>query len=69
MLLFAAPVGAQSSESESEIGLPGELTREEVRDTVARLSDDQLPELVIRQYDKRFLPRMRLTTLDSISDI
>lgn len=56
MLLMAAPAVAQlnvtSSEStESEVVVPDDLTPDEVRDMVSRLSDGQVRELLLQRLD------------------
>ena len=51
-LAFASPAMAQSGDTPAGIEIPENLTREEVRDLVARLSDDEVRELIIQQLDK-----------------
>jgi small-conductance mechanosensitive channel len=48
----AIPVPGGSGEPSVAVELPENLTREEVRDLVARMSDDQVRELIITQLDK-----------------
>ena len=58
LLITSAPVSASvllpvdSGESSVAVELPQDMTREEVRDLVARMSDDQVRELIITQLDK-----------------
>ena len=59
-LLFAAPSsllaqmvpGTGSAPTAAPVEIPEHLTQEQVRDLIARLSDDQVRELVISQLDK-----------------
>ncbi len=48
----AAQIATGGSETPQSAEIPQNLTREQVRDLVARLSDDEVRELVIRQLDK-----------------
>ncbi len=58
--LFAAPSsllaqmvpGTGSAPTAAPVEIPEHLTQEQVRDLIARLSDDQVRELVISQLDK-----------------
>jgi small-conductance mechanosensitive channel len=54
--LLVAPAPAYSASGEGEgaapIELPDNLTRQEVRDLIARMSDHQVRELIITQLDK-----------------
>jgi len=56
MLAIPAPAFAQmvpgTEQTTSEVSLPENLTREEVRELIARMSDDQVRELIISQLDK-----------------
>ncbi len=56
LLVASTPASAQmpisSVEPSVAVELPENLTREEVRDLVARMSDDQVRELIISQLDK-----------------
>ena len=52
LMTFSFQVSAQSGEESGSIEIPENLTHEEVRDLVARLSDDQVRELIIEQLDK-----------------
>ncbi len=54
-LVSPHPAAAQDSAADAATApeVPATLTREEVRDLVARLSDDQVRELVIRELDKQ----------------
>ena len=55
--LFASPVQAQmvpsGGDTSTSVEVPDNLTREEVRDLVARLSDAEVRELIILQLDKQ----------------
>ncbi|MCP4982807.1 MAG: mechanosensitive ion channel family protein [Gammaproteobacteria bacterium] len=51
----SAQMATSTTEQPAPIELPDKLTREEVRDLIARLSDDQVRELIIRQLDKNAL--------------
>ena len=55
-MTISFPVAAQmvpaTSAETTTIQVPDSLTREEVRDLVARMSDDQVRELIISQLDK-----------------
>ena len=48
-----AQISASATEESATIDVPENLTREAVRDLVARLSDDQVRELIIRELDKQ----------------
>ena len=67
LLLGNAPAAAQvvpgtSTETQaSAVEIPENLTREEVRDLVARLSDGQVRELIIRELDKHALASNQTT--------
>ncbi len=54
LLLISAPAISASGDGEaaSPIDMPENLTRQEVRDMIARMSDDQVRELIITQLDK-----------------
>jgi len=54
LLAVSAPARSASGEGESAapVEMPENLTRQEVRDMVARMSDDQVRELIIAQLDK-----------------
>ena len=54
LLPFAAgaQIAASSTEERKPVQIPEQLTQAQVRDLVARLSDDQVRELVISQLDK-----------------
>jgi small-conductance mechanosensitive channel len=52
LLGVSLPAPAQSANQPTAVEIPENLTREEVRDLVARLSDDQVRELIITQLDK-----------------
>ncbi|MCZ6724186.1 MAG: hypothetical protein O6938_09680, partial [Gammaproteobacteria bacterium] len=56
LLVASVPVSAQmpvnSDGPSPTIEWPENLTREEVRDLVARMSDDEVRELIINQLDK-----------------
>ena len=55
VMLYGAPVLAADATAVSEptpVPLPEHLTQEDVRDLMARLSDDQVRALLIQQLDK-----------------
>ena len=52
VLTAALPAAAQEASQAAPIEIPENLTRAEVRDMVARLSDAEVRELIIRQLDK-----------------
>jgi len=56
MLAIPAPAFAQmvpgAEQATSEVSLPENLTQEEIRELIARMSDDQVRELMISQLDK-----------------
>ena len=54
VVLLPAVAGATSetSDAETEVSLPENLTQPEVRDLISRLSDDQVRALLISQLDK-----------------
>ncbi len=56
LLVVSSPAYSQlisgAEESVAPVELPENLTREEVRDLVARMSDDEVRELIISQLDK-----------------
>ncbi len=49
----AARAQGPAATETSAVALPDNLTREDVRDLVARLSDDQVRQLIIQQLDKQ----------------
>ena len=51
-LFLSFTVSAQEETAATPVEIPENLTQEEVRDLVARLSDDQVRELIINQLDK-----------------
>ena len=51
-LLAQMVPGTSSEPTDAAVEIPEDLTQEEVRDLIARLSDDQVRELVITQLDK-----------------
>ena len=56
---ISLPVSAQivpkSGAQTAAVAIPENLTREQVRDLIARMSDDQVRELIIQQPDKNAL--------------
>ncbi len=54
LLVASAPVFSASGDgaAAAPVELPENLTRQEVRDLIARMSDDQVRELIIAQLDK-----------------
>ena len=54
LLVVSAPVFSASGDgaAAAPVELPENLTRQEVRDLIARMSDDQVRELIIAQLDK-----------------
>jgi len=53
--IFSPALAAEESAG-NEIEVPDDLTQQEVRDLVARLSDKEVRELIIKQLDKAALP-------------
>jgi len=56
MLAIPTPAFAQmvpsAEQTTSEVSLPENLTQEEIRELIARMSDDQVRDLIISQLDK-----------------
>ena len=55
----STPFPTGSNKSSNAVELPKNLTREEVRDLVARMSDDEVRELIINQLDKLAEPAQK----------
>jgi small-conductance mechanosensitive channel len=54
LLTLSAPtMAAQSDQASTATEIPDSMTREQVRDLVARLSDDEVRDLIISQLDKQ----------------
>ena len=53
-VLAAVPIAgiSEGAEATGTVEIPEQLTREEVRDLLSKLSDDQVRALLIRELDK-----------------
>ncbi|GMQ77015.1 MAG: hypothetical protein BMS9Abin01_2322 [Gammaproteobacteria bacterium] len=61
-----APAGGAESADTQDVQLPEQLTREEVRDLLSKLSDDQVRALLIRELDKEAVDSSDVATGEDV---